>query len=148
MGKPLEERLMSEYIDDHLRAARAETHVRLGWPKTIVARDAAAVKARSYLVAALLEADLVVRVGARVRIYEFTVWRPTAKVAQLLRYRLELPGTPGYEDVTPADVDLVLVTGLDDPGIRTFAESFGIRVEVYTPAWLERELAKRRGGPP
>ena len=136
---------MAEYLDQHYRKARVTTHVRLGWPPNVKGRDAAAVRERSFLVAVLLEADAIVRVGDRVRILEFTVWRPTAKVAQLLRYKMELPGTPGYEDVDVDHVDLVLITGLEDPGVRTFAEPYGIQVDVFSPRWLMEALAKRRG---
>ncbi len=82
----------------------------------------------------------------RARVYEFTIWKPSAKIGQLLLYKGLIPATPGFEDLTPDRVDLTLVSGQNSLDVLQFATRSGIQFEFYLPSVVAAKVAERRGG--
>ncbi len=145
MGEPIEERMMAEWAAANLAPGTYSTHVRLGQPRGTPPGTFATAEERALKLLTLPEADLVVRTATGAEIVEFVVWRPQETVGQLLYYLTQLSTTPGWEDVGPAEIELKIVTGLEDSAFRGLAEALDIELEVFRPAWLEKALADRRG---
>ncbi len=122
----IEERMLGEYAARFLAFKKYAVHVRLGWPKGVDRTAPDAGLTRRYLLSTLPEADLVARDAGRATIYEFTIWRPQAKISQLQLYRKLLPDTPGYEDLDVVHVDMRLVTGQGLEELTSVAEDAGI----------------------
>lgn len=144
--EPIEERMMSDYVATRLAGERTVVHLRLGVPRGLDPRSTDYDRLRRLYMVTLLEADLVTRTAGAATIYEFSVWRPQAKLSQLAVYREELPKTPGYEDLTPAEIRLVLVVAEPSGLTAQLAARFDVQLEVYGPPWLLEKLASRRGG--
>ncbi len=142
----LEERMLGEYVSRFLGGKKVATHVRLGWPRGVDRTAPDAYVMRQMFLSTLVEADLVVRQDPGAVVYEFTVYRPQNKIAQLQLYRKLLPDTPGYEDLTIDRVGMKLVTGLPLESLESIATDAGIAIETYAPAWLLAKVAERRGG--
>jgi hypothetical protein len=149
LGEPIEERMMAEYLSSRdWGGARVATHVRLGWPIGVDRSSADATFQRNLRLVTLKAADAIVARADQATIFEFAVWRPQAKLSQLMTYRRLLPETPGYEGVDPAKIRAVLVVGVSDRDVAIGARDMGVELEEYRPAWLEAALAKRRGSSP
>ncbi len=145
MGEAIEERMMAEWAA-RLEPGTWKTHVRVGRVPATSTRRELTVQEEALLRITLPEVDLVHRLpGGGYELVEFIVWRPHETLGQLLYYVPRLLETPGYEDATPANLKLRIVTGLEDPSFRAFAEALGITFEVFLPPWLEAALAARRG---
>jgi hypothetical protein len=122
------------------------THVRIG--KVVVPQLAGVLTAqqRALLAITLPEVDLVRTLpGGGVELVEFIIWRPHETLGQLLYYGARIQEEPPYSALRPDQLHLRIVTGLEDPQFRKFAEALGIAFEVFRPAWLEEALAARRG---
>ncbi len=145
MGEQIEERMRAEYLATFHPRDPYETNVHLGWPPEVDRNAPDALKKRAEYMVALLKADAVVRIPGGAIVYEFAVWRPQAKVGQLLVYWQLLPQTPGYEDLDYSEIHPVIVIGVDDPHARELAKRVGIEVKEYRPPWLEAALTARRG---
>ncbi len=145
MAEMVEERMMAEWAAANLPPGSYTTHLRLGQPAGTPPGQMATEEERALKKMTLPEADLVERMGPRVTIYEFAVWRPQAKLGQLLFYSTQLPLTPGYEDVDPEEIRLRIVTAVVEPRFREMAGAIGLEVILYRPPWLEGILASRRG---
>jgi hypothetical protein len=144
--EPIEELMMSLYINQFLSQIRHVVHLRLGQPKGYDKKNPAPPEVRNLLLSTLPEADLVVKTESQAYIYEFTVWRPHTKLGQLRYYRSLLPATPGYTDLTEADVNMIIVTAQKDDTVESFAKSQGVEVVYFTTPELDQKLSLRRGG--
>lgn len=144
-NRQVEERMLSEYIQERLQNVETVTHLRVGAPPGLTPGSPGYEEERRFFMAALPEADLVYRDGPVTWILEFGVWRPQAKVGQLQLYAQLLNETPGFLDVNQEDIRLRIVVGREEPMVERTAALQGIEVEVFTRPWLEDILAKKTG---
>jgi hypothetical protein len=61
-------------------------------------------------------------------------------VGQALFYLRLLPSTPQHNRQPYAPIVPVVLFAEDDATVRVFAQSLGVRVITYTPAWVEQYL--------
>jgi len=141
----IEEGMLARYVGDRLKGIHTFVHLRLGQPRGFSRDNPATRETRALYLSTLPEADLVTRTLDTATIYEFTIWKPSAKLGQLQLYRDLLPETPGFEDIDAAAVKMVLVTGQNDGNITRSANTLGITVEYYLPPDIAAKVAARRG---
>jgi hypothetical protein len=145
-NEPVEELLLSRYVATRLRYTETYTHLRLGQPKGYTLANPAPDNIRQLMLSTLPEADLVVRTPAGVTIYEFGIWRPQAKLGQLLVYAELLRATPGFMNVKQEDIHLTLVQPQEDPEIERIAATYQVSYDVYPDPEVLQKIADRRGG--
>ncbi len=143
--EPAEELMMSQFIAENLSNFKTFAHLRLGQPAGYSRSVPAPEDVRNLHLPTLPEADLVVRTQTTAAIYEFTVWKPSTKLGQLLFYKSLLPATPGFTDILEGNIQLYLVTGEIDPQLRMTATAYQVRVVHYTTPELEKTLEERHG---
>ena len=145
-NQQVEEKLMAHYIQDRgISRLDHVTHLRVGQHPGYSKSNPEPLDQRNQRLVSLDEADLVVRNKTSATIYEFAVWRPTTKISQIEGYRLQLVETPGYMHLKLEDVDLQIVSALEDNVIKRLAEQKGIRFEVFPDPEVLEILASRRG---
>jgi len=145
-SEPVEELLLSKYIAARLRYTDTYTHLRLGQPRGYTLEKPAPDDIRQLMLSTLPEADLVVRTPGGVTIYEFGIWRPQAKLGQLLVYAELLRATPGFMNVKDTDIHLVLVQPQEDPEIERIAAKYEVGYDVFPDPEVLQKIADRRGG--
>ena len=142
----IEEAMLARFIAERLKGVATFVHLRLGQPANYNRENPAPRAVRSLYLSTLAEADLVTHTLDAATIYEFTIWKPTAKLGQLLHYRQLLPATPGFEDVSEDRVKMVLVSGQYVADVAQTARIQGIEFITYLPADIAVKVAERRGG--
>ena len=146
MGDQIEEEMLATYVMERFKGRIVSPHLRLGQPRGFTRERPAPEELRRLHMSELPEADLVYRDGDKAAIYEFAIWKPSMKLGQLLIYKTLLPSTPGFYDVDPTNVSLVLVNGQRDDQVANAAISYGVGYEIFLPANVARKVAERRGG--
>jgi len=136
MGEQREKRLISEW-----RAARypRDPHI-LGCPLGAVDSELVAREGLSRAIRIArpwrLEADAVVIRPTRLIVAEAKIFRPRDGVGDLLVYKPLVPLTPELADYKDLPVELVLVVPLVTNVVREMASASGIRVDIFSPAWV------------
>jgi len=141
----IEEAMLSRYVSERLKGIATFVHLRLGQPAGYTREKPASREERSLYLSTLSEADLVTRTLDTATIYEFTIWKPTAKLGQLLHYRSLLPDTPGFDDLTADRVKMVLVSGQFSADVVNTGATYGVKFELYLPTDIAAKVAERRG---
>ena len=136
MGEQREKRLISEW-----RAERypRDPHI-LGCPLGAVDSELVAKEGLSRAIRLArpwrLEADAVVMTPSRLVVAEAKIFRPRDGVGDLLCYKPLVLLTPELEQYKDLPVELVLVVPLVTNVVREMAAASGIRVDIYSPAWV------------
>jgi hypothetical protein len=145
-NEPVEELLLSRYIAANLEGLDTYVHLRLGQPRGYTLEKPAPPAVRQLFLSTLPEADLVVKGPTSARIYEFGIWRPQAKLGQLLVYGELLRSTPGFESLQDTDISLYLVQPQEDPQIEEIAHRFDVGYITFPDEDVLQKIAERRGG--
>jgi len=144
--EPVEELLMSQYIDRVLPRIHTFVHLRLGQPTGFSRENPAPREERQLKLSTLKEADLVTRTLDTATIYEFSVFDPLKKLSQLLGYQDLLPATPGFEDLTAPRIQLKLIAPHPNGSTIQTALKYGIQLDPFTSPEVDQKIAARRGG--
>jgi len=88
-------------------------------------------------------ADAVVYDGKKVYIIEAKLRAEPGAISQLELYGRLFPKTPEFSLIKNKPVELVLLTGWDDPEIRAMCEERGIRYEFFQPDWLKEYWVRK-----
>jgi len=145
-NEPVEELLLSRYIALNLAGAETYVHLRVGQPKGYTKEKPAPPDVRQLYLSTLPEADLVVRGPTSADVYEFGIWRPQAKLGQLLVYGELLQSTPGFEALRDTEIALYLVQPQEDPQLEEIAQRFDVGYIVFPDPDVLAKIAERRGG--
>jgi hypothetical protein len=145
-NEPVEELLLSHYVAARLQYTDTYTHLRLGQPKGYTLENPAPRDVRQLMLSTLPEADLVVRAPSGATIFEFAIWRPQAKLGQLLIYAELLRATPDFMDLKEEDIHLVLVQPQEDSQIEKIAAKYEVAYDVFPDPEVLQKIADRRGG--
>ena len=145
-NEPVEELLLSRYVASRLQHTDTYTHLRLGQPKGYTLENPAPRDVRQLLLSTLPEADLVVRGSGGAEIFEFAIWRPQAKLGQLLIYAELLRATPEFTDLKEENIHLRLVQPLEDHQIARIAAKYQVNYETFPDPEVLEKIAARRGG--
>jgi hypothetical protein len=78
---------------------------------------------------------LVLAPGEQLIVEAKVVAKPRA-IGEVLFYQRLLYATPELQPYMPLNVQPVVLFAEDDPAVRDFAQSLGVRVEIYTPPWI------------
>lgn len=84
--------------------------------------------------------DAVVVLENRMILIEGKLRRPQEGLGQLLLYKALLPQTPEMDPYKLYPVEMVLVVPREDPRVIAFAQSIGIKIEIYRPPWVVEYL--------
>jgi hypothetical protein len=82
-------------------------------------------------------ADGVIVLADQVLAIEAKMKASPAAVSQLQFYVQQMMGTAELRPFLNRPFQGVLVWAIDDPAVSAFARGKGLRVEVYTPTWIE-----------
>jgi len=145
-NEQVEELLLSRYVAANLQGMDTFVHLRVGQPRGYTLESPAPPDVRQLYLSTLPEADLVVRGPTSAQIYEFGIWRPQAKLGQLLVYGELLLSTPGFEHLSDVDVTLYLVQPQADPQLDEIANRFNVGYIVFPDPEVLQKIAERRGG--
>lgn len=87
--------------------------------------------------------DKILLLPGEVIIIEGKIKASTAAIGQLEFYGSQFLETPGFEVYRDFKIRLILLTAVEDPAVRSYAESKGIEYIVFKPKEVERLLAER-----
>lgn len=87
--------------------------------------------------------DKILLLPGEVIIIEGKIKPTTAAVGQLEFYGQQFLETPGFDVYRDFKKRLILLTPIDDPVVRAYAESKGIEYIVYKPKEVNRLLEER-----
>lgn len=135
-----EQRLLGEYLAARYPTATIALNVRVGdYPLHLANQlpPGVPVKAlngyRRYVDAIVKLADRVILIEAKVTL--------NMDAAGTIRLYKELwPTTPEYTHWRDLPVELEIVAAIIDPVVKRLAESDGVRVVQYSPAWLNASI--------
>jgi hypothetical protein len=82
------------------------------------------------------EADAVVIAPGALILIEAKVWNVVNGLAKLPLYKSLVPVTPELKDYLSLPVIMELVVGWSNDNLETMASGAGVRIKVFSPAWL------------
>jgi hypothetical protein len=85
-------------------------------------------------------ADMIGITPTEIQVIEAKVVADPGAVSQLQHYVDLVHGTPLLRQYAPRSVQGVLLFAVNDPIVAQRANSVGIRVEIFTPAWVQDYL--------
>lgn len=85
-------------------------------------------------------ADLVVPLDDSIQVIEAKVKANPGAVGQVLFYSRLVPSTPQLVELVNRPIQPVVLFAEDDTAVSNFARGLGVRVEIYTPPWIEDYL--------
>jgi hypothetical protein len=138
--RPVETRLVSEYLAVKYPAARHLQRVRVGSHRPDLELTGYSPAEARALGVWRRWADAVVVEADRVTIIEASVLPVIGKAAQLWLYMQLWPATPEHADIAGLPVSGLLLYAVPDPVINQFAVLLGMRVDLFRPAWVETYL--------
>ena len=127
--KPVEKRLLNEYMDKHFQTNLQWRNVRLGPVGT-------AELAKLYKVTRRW-ADGVAFDGSQVYIIEAKMFADPGAIGQLEQYKDLFFDTPEFSQYHSMPVKLVFLTTKEDPVLRRRSTEKGIDYIVFEPAWVK-----------
>jgi hypothetical protein len=89
-------------------------------------------------------ADMVGVTPAAIKVIEAKLDPDPGAVGQALFYSRLVMSTPALRAYVTRPIQPVVLFAADDPDVRRMANSLGVAVEVYTPAWYADYLIQRR----
>jgi hypothetical protein len=88
-------------------------------------------------------ADMIGITPTEIQVIEAKMQFDPGAISQVLHYVNLVHSTPILKNYPQAAVIPVILVAFDDPVLRQTAESQGIRVVLYTPAWASDWLNRR-----
>lgn len=88
-------------------------------------------------------ADLVGVGGGELRVVEAKMQFDPGAISQLQHYVDLVRGTPLLHTYSTSALTPIILVAIDDPIVHQRAEAQGIRVELYTPPWVNDWLMRR-----
>ena len=141
---PASSMLLQEWVSAKFAGAQVFYELRLGpTAKTLLGIQVSPVF-EAMLRVSNWYADAVVITPAEVLVVEAKVDPNPSAVGQVLFYRTLIYATPALQAYTTMPVAPVVLFAEDDSGVTPFARGLGVRVEIYTPAWIAQYLAQRQ----
>ncbi len=90
--------------------------------------------------------DKIILLPGLVIIVEAKIKPSSAAVGKLEFYGLNFLKTPGFEVYSGFKIELQLVTPIEDPAVREYAEGKGMKYIIYKPKEVNYLLRERFGG--
>jgi len=139
--RPVETRLLAEYLATKYPAATHLTRVRVGSYRPDLELQGYSPAETRALGVWRRWADAVVVEPAKVTIVECSVLPQIGKAAQLWLYMQLWPKTPEHAALKDLPFSGLLVYAVPDPTINQFAALLGFSVELFRPGWVDTYLS-------
>jgi hypothetical protein len=136
--------LLQEWVSAKYAGAQVFYELRLGPTSKSLVGVQVSPALEAMLRVANWYADAVVVTPAEVLVIEAKVDPNPGAVGQVLFYRTLIYSTPALQAFTTMPVTPVVLFAEDDSGVTPFARGLGVRVEIYTPAWIAQYLDTRQ----
>lgn len=140
-SEPRERRMIVDYVRTKYPDATALFNERLGGIPEKLAGVMTAELSPNIAQPWARYVDAVVIQPKLLTLIEAKIPAKIAAVSQLLFYRSLLPKTPRLVPYLDRPIALEIVTAVPDPELLAYAESQGIRVEIYQPTYVMEYLA-------
>lgn len=129
-----ESALMDEWISRRYPGVKSVGRIRLG-PTSAAVQGVTLTPAQSAMLSVLnwYPDALILAPGEQLIVEAKVIAKPSA-IGECLFYARLLYATPELQAFMPLNVQPCVLFAEDDPAVRDFAQSLGVRVEIYTPA--------------
>lgn len=139
--RPIETRLVAEFLAVRFPDARTMQRVRLGTIPGELPADGLEPAELRLLGTWRRWADALVIMPEELVLIEGAVRPDPGDVSQLELYMHLLPLTPELEELRSRPARGLLLYAIDDPVIRRLAADRNFTVEIFRPAWVEEYLS-------
>jgi hypothetical protein len=135
-----EQRLLGEYLAARYPTATIAMNVRLGDYPIHLANQLPPNVPIQALNAYRRYVDAIVKLPDRVILVEAKITLNMDAAGTIRLYKELWPTTPEYTHWHDLPVEMEIVAAIIDPVIKRLAESDGVRVVQYSPAWLNAAI--------
>jgi hypothetical protein len=134
--RPVETRLLAEYLAARWPGHRVQQRVRVGRLHPSLEIPGLSPEEQQALGCWRRWVDAIVWDPPRVILMEAAVKPDPGDVSQLELYLHLFPTTPEFQEWAAAPLVGVLVYAVDDPTIHRLARGRGLLVDVFSPSWI------------
>ncbi len=136
-NEPRERQMRSEYIAKYLMGKDWHTEYPLGNVISLADMSKYTDAELRALTVRKARADLVVAYPDHLDILEFQILPRWSKFGQLLAYMELARQTDSLAAFRNLRIRGILVSGVEDPFIRSLCLKYGLEYEIYSPTWLQ-----------
>ena len=136
--------LLQEWVTAKYPTAQVFYEIRLGPTSKALVGFQVSPALEAMLRVANWYADCVIVTPTEGIVVEAKVDPDPGAVGQVLFYRTLIYSTPSLVQFATLSFQPVVLFAEDDSGVTPFARGLGVRVEIYTPAWIATYLEQRQ----
>jgi hypothetical protein len=141
---PASTMLLHEWVSAKYPLAQVFYELRLGPTQKLVSGVSLSPALETMLRNSNWYADAIVVTPAEGLVVEAKVDPDSGAIGQALFYRTLIMSTPAMQPYLHMQFNPVVLFAEDDTTMTPWARSLGVRVEIYTPTWIETYLVNRQ----